>query len=145
VRSSSECGTGDCGRTSATSRPSTTPSPPSTRPSDARGRRSSAFVREDLGRASGSALLVDHRCRFGSWRSSRPSFDYVIWLGLARQPKWLDVRFRAADGGQRTLGSPTPSVDFMSTRPSARLPSSVLQLTNVGGFETACETTDPRA
>src|SRR5438876_9175623 len=56
------------------------PSPPSTRPSDARGRRSSAFVREDLGRASGSALLVDHRCRFGSWRSSRPSFAYVIWL-----------------------------------------------------------------
>src|SRR5207248_1432483 len=37
---------GDCGRTSATSRPSTTPSRPSTRPSDARGRRSSAFVRE---------------------------------------------------------------------------------------------------
>src|SRR3954471_6064963 len=36
----------DCGRTSATSRPSTMPSPPSTRPSDARGRRSSAFVRE---------------------------------------------------------------------------------------------------
>src|SRR5204862_534734 len=35
-----------CGRTSATSRPSTTPSPPSTGPSDARGRRSSAFVRE---------------------------------------------------------------------------------------------------
>src|SRR5262249_6368533 len=40
------CVTDDCGRTSATSRPSTTPSPPSTRPSDARGRRSSAFVRE---------------------------------------------------------------------------------------------------
>src|SRR3954471_20401023 len=35
-----------CGRTSAPSRPSTTRSPPSTRPSDARGRRSSAFVRE---------------------------------------------------------------------------------------------------
>src|SRR6266513_2462820 len=35
-----------CGRTSATSRPSTMPSPPSTGPSDARGRRSSAFVRE---------------------------------------------------------------------------------------------------
>jgi hypothetical protein len=34
------------GRTSATSRRSPTPSPPSTRPSDARGRRSSAFVRE---------------------------------------------------------------------------------------------------
>src|SRR5262245_24113203 len=46
VRSSSGCGTDDCGRTSATSRPSTMPSPPSTRPSDARGRRSSAFVRE---------------------------------------------------------------------------------------------------
>src|SRR5204863_518417 len=35
-----------CGRTSAPSRPSTMPSPPSTGPSDARGRRSSAFVRE---------------------------------------------------------------------------------------------------
>jgi len=46
VRSSSGCGTDDCGRTSARSRPSTMPSPPSTRPSDARGRRSSAFVRE---------------------------------------------------------------------------------------------------
>src|SRR5689334_11682797 len=46
VRSSSECGTDDCGRTSATSRPSMTLSPPSTRPSDARARRSSAFVRE---------------------------------------------------------------------------------------------------
>src|SRR5215470_4702540 len=56
------------------------PSPPSTRPSGSTGRRSSAFVREDLGRARGSALLVDHRCRFGSWRSSRPSFAYVIWL-----------------------------------------------------------------
>ena len=49
VRSCSGCGTDDCGRTSATSRPSTMPSPPSTRPSDARGRRSSAFVREDWG------------------------------------------------------------------------------------------------
>src|SRR4030095_14258456 len=37
------CVTDDCGRTSATSRPSTTPSPPSTGPSDARGRRSSAL------------------------------------------------------------------------------------------------------
>ena len=36
----------DYGRTSATSRPSTMPSPPSTRPSDARGRQLSAFVRE---------------------------------------------------------------------------------------------------
>src|SRR5512135_2374535 len=31
------------------------PSPPSTRPSDARGRRSSAFVREDSGTATGPA------------------------------------------------------------------------------------------
>jgi len=23
---------------------------------------------------------VDHRCPFGPWRSSRPSFAYVIWL-----------------------------------------------------------------
>jgi NADPH:quinone reductase-like Zn-dependent oxidoreductase len=38
VRSCSVCGTDDCGRTSATSRPSTMPSPPSTRPSDARGK-----------------------------------------------------------------------------------------------------------
>jgi len=48
VRSSSECGTDDCGRTSAPSRPSTVPSPPSTQPSDARGRRSFAFAREDF-------------------------------------------------------------------------------------------------
>ena len=40
-------GTDDCGRTSATSRPSTLASPPSTGPSDKRGRRSSAFVHED--------------------------------------------------------------------------------------------------
>jgi uncharacterized protein YbjT (DUF2867 family) len=36
----------DCGRTSATSRPSTMPSPPSTRPSGSRERRSSAFIPE---------------------------------------------------------------------------------------------------
>src|SRR4051812_29375495 len=46
VRSCSGCGTDDCGPTSATSRPSMTPLPPSIRPSAARGRRSSAFVRE---------------------------------------------------------------------------------------------------
>src|SRR5262245_2187820 len=46
VRSSSGCVTDDCGRTSAISRPSMMPSPPSTRPSDARGRRSFAFVRD---------------------------------------------------------------------------------------------------
>src|SRR5262245_40091360 len=38
------------------------PSPLSIRPSGSAGRRSSAFVREDSGRASGSALLVDHHC-----------------------------------------------------------------------------------
>ena len=53
---SSGCGTDDCGRTSAPSRPSTKLSPPSTRPSDARGRRSFAFARKDSGRASSSAL-----------------------------------------------------------------------------------------
>ena len=46
VRSSGGCGTDGCGRTSAASRPSTTPSRPSTRPSGSAGRRSSAFVRE---------------------------------------------------------------------------------------------------
>jgi biotin operon repressor len=61
VRSSSGCATDDCGRTSATSRPSTMLSPPSTRPSDATGRRSSAFARKDSGTASGPALLVDQR------------------------------------------------------------------------------------
>ena len=73
VRSSSGCGTDDCGRTSATSRPSTMPSPLSIRPSGSAGRRSSAFVREDLGTASGSALLLDHRRLFWIGRSSRPS------------------------------------------------------------------------
>lgn len=35
-------------------------------------RRSSAFVREAWGgQASGSALLVDHRCLSDAWRSSR--------------------------------------------------------------------------
>src|SRR3954471_4927300 len=61
MRSSSGCGTDDCGRTSATSRPLTTPSPPSTRRSGSRGRRSFAFVRKDLGTASGPAFLVDQR------------------------------------------------------------------------------------
>src|SRR5262245_54700840 len=76
VRSSSECGTDDCGRTSATSRASTMPSPPSTRPSDARGRRSPAFVHERhapidacsrsaLSRSAGCVLtlLADERGR----------------------------------------------------------------------------------
>jgi len=51
VTSCSGCVTDGCGRvtTSATSRPSTMLSRHSTRPSDAMGRRSSAFVREDSG------------------------------------------------------------------------------------------------
>jgi hypothetical protein len=53
VRSSSGCGTDDCGRTSATSRPSTMPSPPSIRSSGSAGRRSSAFVR-NVGHAHGT-------------------------------------------------------------------------------------------
>jgi hypothetical protein len=62
VRSSSGCGTHDCGRTSAGPRPSTMPSPRSTRPREAGGRRSSAFAHEQLarlrarGRASGVRL-----------------------------------------------------------------------------------------
>ena len=47
VRSSSGCGTDDCERISATSRPSTMLSRPSTRPTGSRERRSSAFVRKD--------------------------------------------------------------------------------------------------
>src|SRR6266705_3552934 len=46
VRLCSWCGTDGCGRTSATSRPSTMPSRPSIRPSGSAGRRSSALVRE---------------------------------------------------------------------------------------------------
>src|SRR5213595_1799994 len=63
VRSSSGCGTDDCGRTSGPSRPSTMPSPPSTRPRGARGRRSFVFVREDGETATDSALLVGHHHR----------------------------------------------------------------------------------
>src|SRR2546430_16753294 len=58
VRSSSGCGTDDCGRTSGPSRPSTMPSPPSTRPSGARGRRSFVFVREDGETATDLSHLV---------------------------------------------------------------------------------------
>ena len=46
VRSPVGCGTDGCGRTSAQSRPSTTPSLLSTPQSGSRARRSSAFVRE---------------------------------------------------------------------------------------------------
>src|SRR4030095_12674327 len=69
--------TDGCEQTSATSRPSTMPSPPSTRPSGSRGRRSSGFVREDGGGGSRSALLVDHR-------RPRPSLRYLILLNRGR-------------------------------------------------------------
>ena len=52
-------GTDDCGPTSATSRPSTMPSPPSTRPRDARGRRSPAFVHKDCAIARSHLLLAN--------------------------------------------------------------------------------------
>src|SRR3954470_6963664 len=57
VRSSNGCGTDDSGRTSATTRPSTMPSPPSTRPSGSAGRRSSAFVREPPKREIGEETI----------------------------------------------------------------------------------------
>src|SRR5262245_13629240 len=56
------------------------PSPPSTRSSDARERRSFAYVREDLGRARGCGLPVDHRRLLDRGDSSRPSFAYAIRL-----------------------------------------------------------------
>lgn len=46
-RSCSVSGTGDCGRTSEPSSPSTTRSRPSMRPSDARARQSSAYARDE--------------------------------------------------------------------------------------------------
>jgi hypothetical protein len=69
VRSSGGCVTGDCGRTSATSRHSTMPSPPSTRPGGSTGRRSSAFVRDDPPTASGSCPPLDQR----QLRGQRPA------------------------------------------------------------------------
>src|SRR5215813_6533643 len=74
VRSSSGCVTDDCGRTSATSRPSTTPSPLSIRPSGSAGRRSSAFVRE-------RHAPIDARGRPVLFRSA----GYALW------PLALDV------------------------------------------------------
>src|SRR6516225_3255501 len=76
VRSSSGCGTDDCGRTSATSRPSTTPSPPSTAPSDARGRRSSAFAREQH-------APIDAR---GRRCPDRPATSYGPWHEMSYGP-----------------------------------------------------------
>src|SRR3546814_19069161 len=57
VKSSSGCVTDGCGRTSATFRPSTTPSPPSLRPSGPRGKRSFAFDRDDSPNPSQSCRM----------------------------------------------------------------------------------------
>ena len=61
-----------------------------------RGRRSSAFVREDSGRASGSALLVDHRCpggRFGHVPTARPALSRRKKVTLDHQifARWPEV------------------------------------------------------
>src|SRR2546423_10584419 len=71
MRSSAGCGTDGCGRTSATSQPSTMPSPPSTRPSGSRGRRSSAFVREDS------------ETRSSGGRSAQPGWHSLSKRGFA--------------------------------------------------------------
>src|SRR5256886_12643261 len=87
VRSSSGCGTDDCGRTSGPLRPSTMPSPPSTRPSGARGRRSFVFVREDGETATDSALLVDHHHRL----NRRDQFTTMV-VDESRQILDVDTR-----------------------------------------------------
>src|SRR5262245_16865788 len=60
------------------------PSPPSTPPSDARGRRSFAFAREDSGTANGSALLVNHR-RLWTVAIVSTAFRLCNLADLARQ------------------------------------------------------------
>jgi hypothetical protein len=72
MKSCSGYGTDDCGRTSASSRPSTMPSPRSTRLSDVRGRRSSAFVRED----SGCTAHTSRQSRRGRLDSARGLEDF---------------------------------------------------------------------
>src|SRR5690242_18248127 len=73
VRSSSGCATDDFGRTS-TSRPSTMRSPPSTGPSGARGRRSSAFVRERHAYRMHAIAHVRNRARNRSSTADRSGF-----------------------------------------------------------------------
>src|SRR4029077_14052839 len=91
------CVTDGCGQTSATSRPSTMPSPPSTRLSGSRGRRLSAFVREDSGAASGSALLVDYPRPHGR---DRPLSFATVSLPDYRD-YWNPTAFTAATTGTR--------------------------------------------
>src|SRR5918996_4083928 len=95
MRSSSGCGTDDCGRTSAPSRPSTMPSPPSTLPSDARGRRSSAFVRErhtpiDACGRPASAEVADKEPSLGAFWALALAFNLAAAL-LAKVRPWLGL------------------------------------------------------
>ena len=71
MKPSGGCVTVGCGRTWATSRPSTMPSPTSTRPSDARGRRSSAFAHRDLSRPQDRRMRPGESIR-SSARQDRP-------------------------------------------------------------------------
>ena len=80
MRSSSGSATDDCGRTSATSRLSTMPSPPSIRPSGSAGRRSSGFGRRARGSPrcrergrEGRELGVVDGARRGLHRGLRPA------------------------------------------------------------------------
>src|SRR5436190_19855482 len=97
MRLSAGCVTDGCGQTSATSRPSTMPSPPSTRPSGSRGRRLSAFVREDSGTASGSALLVDYPRPHGR----RQAIEFRHGLIAHYRDYWNPTAFTAATTGTR--------------------------------------------
>src|SRR5436190_14178398 len=87
-----------CGRTSAPSRPSTTPLPLSTRPSGSRGRRSSAFVREDSGRRAHAAAVTEEtvhvRCPESLLAQLLPRFN-VRQVHAAWVPPPADVVYSA--------------------------------------------------
>src|SRR6516165_10302115 len=79
----------DCGRTSATSRPSTMPSPPSTGPSDARGRRSSAFVLQMQGLHLAQLLSVNvGQPREITWRGK------TVYTSVWKEPVQLRTNRR---------------------------------------------------
>lgn len=123
VRSSGGCRTDDCERTSATSRPSTMPSPPSIRPSDAKGRRSSAFVRE----VSRSGTHGEQRRRSRSDPGQR----------LAGQPRSAYGVFRTRAPGawdRRVLAAAGPA-ESSRTHRSAKERERILQ----GSVQRACD------
>src|SRR5262245_63044735 len=74
-----------CGQTSATSRPSTTPSPPSTRPSGSTGRRSSAFIRLLL--RSPNILLIPGTSSVQHLRANLRAANIDVAIGHARQTR----------------------------------------------------------